>query len=188
MSVQPDNPDFKLGRGIITSTADFYHVSRITIRKVWQHALANFRNPAIQSFISLPRKIGKCGRKQKWNRDEVRAAVKEIPLTQKQSIRSLAFALGMLKSTLFRMKQDELESVFMPVSIAIKLQLTDQHNYSEYFLQRTKLTQQQKTNTTGSTIRFTLMRNCFSSARMLYEFILQQMRYHRRDMRRIGII
>ena len=94
LSVQPDDPDFKLGRGIITSTADFYHVSRITIRKVWQRALANFRNPAIQSFISSPRKVGNCGRKQKWNCDEVQAAVKEIPLTQKQSIRRLAFCTG----------------------------------------------------------------------------------------------
>jgi hypothetical protein len=154
---------------------------------VWQRALANFQNPAIQSFISLPRKIGNCGRKQKWNRDEVQAAVKEIPLTQKQSIRSLALALGMPKSTLFRMKQDKLESVIMPVSIAIKPLLNDQHKLQRVFLQPTKLTQQ-KPNTTGSSIRFTLMRNGFLSARMLYEFILQQMRYHRRDMRRIGII
>jgi hypothetical protein len=139
LSVQPDDPDFKLGRGIITSTADFYHVSRITIRKVWQRALANFRNPAIQSFISSPRKIGNCGRKQKWNRDEVRAAVKEIPLTQKQSIRSLALALGMPKSTLFRMKQDKLESVIMPVSIAIKPLLTDQHKLQRVFFATDKV-------------------------------------------------
>ena len=47
LSVKPDSPDFKLGRRIITSKASCYHVSRITIKKVWQCALADFRNPAI---------------------------------------------------------------------------------------------------------------------------------------------
>jgi hypothetical protein len=154
---------------------------------MWQRALANLQNPAIQLFISSPRKIGNCGRKQKWNRDDVQAAVKEIPLTQKQSIRSLAFALGMPKSTLFRMKQDKLESLIMPVSIAIKPLLTDQHKLQRVFFATDKLTRQ-KSNATGSTIWFTLIRNGFSSASMLYNLILQQMRYRRRDRRRIGII
>jgi hypothetical protein len=47
LSVKSDSPDFKLGRKIIISTASCYHVSRITIKKVWQCALADFRNPAI---------------------------------------------------------------------------------------------------------------------------------------------
>ena len=47
VSVKPDGPDFKLGHRIITSTASYYHVSRITIKKVRQCALAKFRNPAI---------------------------------------------------------------------------------------------------------------------------------------------
>ena len=49
LSVKPDSPDFKLGRRIITSTASCYHMSWITIKKVWQCALTNFRNPAIQT-------------------------------------------------------------------------------------------------------------------------------------------
>ena len=118
-------------------------MSRITIRNVWQRALANFRNPAIQSFISSPQKIGNCGRKQKWNRDEVRATVKEIPLSQKRSIRSLAYALGMPKSTLFRMKQDKLESVIMPVSLAIKPQLTDEHKLQRVFYATEKVDAEQ---------------------------------------------
>jgi len=94
---------------------------------VWQRALANFRNPAIQSFKSSPQKRGNSGRKQIWNRDEVRAALKEIPLNQRRSLRSTANAMGMSKSTLFRMKEEKLDSVIMPVSIAIKPLLTDQH-------------------------------------------------------------
>jgi hypothetical protein len=47
LSVQPDNPDFKLRYGIITSTTSCFHVSRITFRKVRQCALANFWNPTI---------------------------------------------------------------------------------------------------------------------------------------------
>jgi hypothetical protein len=127
LSIKPDDPDLKLGRGVITATANSYHVSRITIRKVWQRALANYRNPNIRSFMSSPQKKGNCGRKQKWNREEVREAVKALPLFQKRTIRSLAQALGIPKSTLFDLKEDKTDTVIMPASIALKPLLTEEH-------------------------------------------------------------
>jgi hypothetical protein len=127
LSVKPGDPDLILGRAVITSTAQFYDVNRKAIRGVWQRALSNFRNPNIRAFISSPQKKGNCGRKKKWDCDELREAVKKIPLYQRRTNRSLAAALGIPKSTLFRLKQDKLESVIMPVSIALKPLLSKVH-------------------------------------------------------------
>jgi len=127
LTIQPDDAAMKLGRGAITAAADAFHVSRITIRKIWQRALANFRNPNIRSFISSPCKKGNCGRNQKWNREEVSEAVKALPLHQRRTIRSLAHALRMPKSTLWDMKDDKRDAVIMPVTIALKPLLTEEH-------------------------------------------------------------
>jgi hypothetical protein len=48
----------------------------------------------IRAFLASPQKK-KCGQKKKWNHDEVREAVKEIPLHHKRTLRDLAGALGM---------------------------------------------------------------------------------------------
>jgi hypothetical protein len=53
----------------------------------------------IRQFCSSPKKKN-CGRPKLWNHDEVREAVKLVPLYQRRSIRDLAAALGMPKSTL----------------------------------------------------------------------------------------
>ena len=127
LSVKPDDPELKLARGIITATAQRFNVDRSTIRLVWQRALANYQNPNIRSFISSPLKKGNSGAKLKWDRDEIREAVKTIPLHQKRSLRSLAGRLGIPKSTVFRIKEEKLAKVIMPVSIAVKPLLTEAH-------------------------------------------------------------
>ena len=86
LSVKPGDPEMKLARGVIKSCADAYGVNRFTIRKVWQRALENYRNPNIQAFISSPQRKGRCGRPLKWNRDDVREAVKNLLLHQRRTI------------------------------------------------------------------------------------------------------
>ena len=56
LSVKPGDPEMNFSRGVIKSCADAYDVNSLTIRKAWQRALANYRNPIIQAFISSPQK------------------------------------------------------------------------------------------------------------------------------------
>jgi hypothetical protein len=92
LTVKPGDPEMKLARGAIKSCADAYGVDHSTIRKVWQRALANYLNPDIRAFRSSPQRKGKCGRPNKWIRDDVREPVKDLPLHQKRTIRSIASA------------------------------------------------------------------------------------------------
>ena len=55
--VKPDDPDMKLPRGAIKSSADTHNVTRWTINRIWERALANYRNPNIRAFRSSPQKI-----------------------------------------------------------------------------------------------------------------------------------
>lgn len=137
--VKPDDPDMKLPRGAIKSCADTHNVTRWTINRIWERALANYRNPNIRAFRSSPEK--KSGRPQKWNRDDVRSAVKELPLHLKRTIRSIATALEIPKSSLFRMKSDKQNMVIMPKSIAVKPLLTEMHKVQRVMFATSKLSE-----------------------------------------------
>ena len=54
-------------------------------------------------------------RHKKWNHDEILKAVTLIPLFKRRTIRDLAHALGIPKSTLWDFKQDKKDN---PVKIA----------------------------------------------------------------------
>jgi hypothetical protein len=64
---------------------------------------------------------------QKWNHDEVREAVALIPLFRRRTIRDLAHALGIPKSTLWDLKQDKDDPVIIACTSALKPFLTEQH-------------------------------------------------------------
>lgn len=116
----------RFARGTIPVVAQDFHVCTRTIRRVWARAVENFENPDICQFRSSPQKH-RCGRPKKWNHDEVREAVKLIPLFQRRTIRDLAAALGIPKSTLFAMKCDKDDPVIIPCTSALKPALTPQH-------------------------------------------------------------
>ncbi len=74
------------------------------------------------------------------DRDQVQETVnKQLPLHQRRTIRSLAAALEIPKSSLFRMKQSKVDSVIMPVSIAVKPLLTDVHKLQRVLFAVSKL-------------------------------------------------
>ena len=118
--------DGKFSRGTLKLVAGDYHVCPRTIRRVWERARQNFENPEVRQFRSSPRKK-KCGRHRKWDPDEIREAVKLIPLFKRRTIRDLAHALAIPKSTLFRLKNDGDEPVIMTCTSALKPALTEQH-------------------------------------------------------------
>ena len=119
----------QFSKGILTAVASEFRVSHDTIRRAWKRAVENFNDPDVKQFRASPQKINNCGRPQKWNRDELREAVKAVPNYQRKTIRSLACALGIPKSTLFTMKSDrENNATILPVSTAAIPLLNDNDN------------------------------------------------------------
>ena len=127
LTVKPGDPNLKLSHGALTAVARDFNVNRKTIKKIWDRALANYHDSHVRAFVSSPQKRTNSGRKQLYDRDEVRAAIKQLPLYQRKTLRSLAAALGISKSTLFRMKESKLDKVIVPSTIALKPLLTEEH-------------------------------------------------------------
>ena len=101
------------------------------------------RTSVIQIYVHLYhlRKQGRSGRPLKWIRDDVREAVSSsLALHQRRTIRSIATALDIPKLTVFRMKQDNHDTVIMPRSIAVKPLLTDVHKVQRVLFVTSKLT------------------------------------------------
>ena len=98
-----------------------------TISNIWARAIANFANPDIRQFRASPKKLGRSGRPRKWNHDDVREAIKLVPLLQRRTIRDLASALGIPKSTVHAMKCEKDNPVIIPCTSALKPRLTEHH-------------------------------------------------------------
>ena len=92
--LQENSVDGKFARGALTAVGHEFHVCNKTIRRVWARALQNFQDPNIRQFRSSPLKKN-CGRPKLWNHNEVRKAIKLVPLFHRRSIRDLAAFLGM---------------------------------------------------------------------------------------------
>jgi hypothetical protein len=105
-SVEDPNDVTKLRRGAITDLARRFHVHRRTISRVWARAVENYENPHVRTFRASPHK-NKTGRRQQWIPEEVREAVKDLPIHRRRSLRCLIGALGIPLTSLFRMKQQD---------------------------------------------------------------------------------
>ncbi|KAI2507526.1 hypothetical protein MHU86_6914 [Fragilaria crotonensis] len=127
----------KFRRGVVSAVANTFHVHESTIRRIWARALANFQDPEVRAFRASPQKK-RCGRKKKWNHDEVREAVKEVPLHHKRTLRDLAAYMGMPLTMLFRMKRG-LDRVIMPFSSSLKPALTEIHKVGRVLYSVSKL-------------------------------------------------
>ena len=110
--LQTHGVDGKFARGTITAIAIEFHVCSKTIRRVWKRADEIFRNPDIRQFRPSPRKRN-CGCPRKWNHGDVYEVVTLIPLFQRGTIRTLATALSIPKSTLHVMKCDNDDPVML---------------------------------------------------------------------------
>ena len=101
--LQNHGNDGKLARGTITAVALEFHVCTKTIRNIWR---VPSRILKIRKFGALckSQKLGRSGRRKKWNHDDICEAVKLVPNFQRRTIRDLAVAIGIPKSTLHAMK------------------------------------------------------------------------------------
>lgn len=101
---------------------------RRTISRVWARAIENYANPHVQTFRASPRK-NKTGRRRQWIPEEVREAVKEVPIHRRRSLRSLSGALRIPLTSLFRMKQQQDDAVILPHTNSLKPLLTPEHQF-----------------------------------------------------------
>ena len=129
-SLKDPNDLNKLRRGALTDIAKMFHVHPRTISRVWARAIENYENPRIKTFRASPRK-NKIGQRRQWIPEEVREAVKQLPIHRRRSLRCLSGALGIPLSSLYRMKQqrDADSAVFLPHTNSLKPLLTPEHQF-----------------------------------------------------------
>jgi hypothetical protein len=117
----------ELKRGALKQVADNFNVQARTITAIWRRACQNYADPTIGAFRASPLKKNNCGGKQKYDRDGVRAAILLVPTHRRKSLRKIASAIGVSKSTMHRMKIDKDDNVIIPHSNAIRPTLRDDH-------------------------------------------------------------
>jgi hypothetical protein len=102
-----------LERGWMAKTARMFSVHHSTMTRLWREISAKIadKNLAVADVLNNPaffeNKRKQTGRHPKWDREELREALREIPTPQRKSIRSLAIAMGVPKSTLHGMVKTE---------------------------------------------------------------------------------
>ena len=74
---------------------------RKQLRECGSVRVKTLRTQKFVSFVPASPQKKKCGRHRKWDPDEIREAVKLIPLFKRRTIWDLAHALAIPKSTLF---------------------------------------------------------------------------------------
>ncbi|KAL2923733.1 Homeobox-leucine zipper protein HDG5, partial [Bienertia sinuspersici] len=111
----------KLPHGIINKLATEWGVSRHTIQRIWRETLKQYR---AGSAIGLHTKKARRGGRKRYTLQT--SQLTEVPLRQRTTLRSLASALNISKSTVHRMvKRGEIKSY----SNLMKPQLTFTHKY-----------------------------------------------------------
>lgn len=94
----------KLARNAISEAAVEFRVDRRTVSRLWKRAAASIErgDPALDV---ASRKVGRQGRKRDWS--EALDKVREVPVEQRGSIRALASAVGIPKTTLFELLRED---------------------------------------------------------------------------------
>ena len=126
--IKDGNQPPKLQQGALTTVANNFNVKPRTIGQIWKRAHQNFEDPSIGAFRASPLKK-QCGRKQKYDCDEVRAAILLVPTHKKRTLHKLASAIGIPLGTLHRMKMED-DKVIAPHSNAIRPHLQDHHQFA----------------------------------------------------------
>lgn len=103
------------------------NVSRQQVYRIWNIAKKNAESCGINS--ATPQKKGKCGRKAIYDDEGIAAAVKNVPLNKRGTMRSLANEIGVSTNVIQRKKA---EGVILSHSSAIKPHLREDNKYAGY--------------------------------------------------------
>ncbi|XP_049394793.1 uncharacterized protein LOC125859114 [Solanum stenotomum] len=122
-----ESKEGKLKYGSLKQASILFNKSRRTISRIWKQCKSSVDNGTPLDVSS--KLVGRVGRK--WVEVDINQ-VKETPLCHRTNIRSLAFAMNMTKSTVFRRIKD---GTIRTHTNSIKPQLTEQNKKSErYYL------------------------------------------------------
>ncbi|KAL4177912.1 hypothetical protein KRP22_002838 [Phytophthora ramorum] len=111
----------KLARHAVMDAAAEFRVDRRTVSRLWKRAVQSLENGDEVCDVAS-RKVGRRGRRKRdWSAELER--VKEIPLAQRGSIRALATAVGIPKTTLYELLKED----GTPTINSIKPSLTDKN-------------------------------------------------------------
>jgi hypothetical protein len=114
-----------LPHGELTKVAKIFGVSRQAIHVLWK----NFGGTDGQPINRSPTNMKRCpkpGRPSRYNREDMRQHVCTIPLRERKTVRSLASALDIPKSTLHDMMRN---GGFWAHTSALKPELTEANKY-----------------------------------------------------------
>jgi hypothetical protein len=117
-----------LQHGALTAVSKLFHVCPRTIKRTWERAIQNHDNPHVGVLRASPQK-NQVARNKKWNTDELREAVKAVPLHQRRSLRLLSGALEVPLSTLHRMRKNDDDQVIRPHTSVLRPLLTNEHQF-----------------------------------------------------------
>ena len=104
----------------IQNVAKKFKCSRSTVYRIWSRAISNFKDSNIAVFEASSLK-NLNGRFKKWNQETIKRKMKRIPFQKRRTIRDLAVALAIPKSTIhwiFKNKEDK--DVIIPHSNSIR--------------------------------------------------------------------
>lgn len=115
----------ELPRGTITDAAKYFDVDKSCISRIWKKAKANRANPDIAYFKASPQKKGRSGRPRLYDREQIGEALRDIPKSDRRTIRSIASKLGIPKSTIGRISKDEEDDNIIAHTNTLKPVLTE---------------------------------------------------------------
>ncbi|RLN10845.1 hypothetical protein BBJ28_00010050 [Nothophytophthora sp. Chile5] len=107
--LQHSQGEGRLPRTAISAAAQKFHVHRNTASRIWNLMKSALDDGAASDAVTdqvLSRKRGNCGRKKK-DYSAALERVKQLPLHQRGSLRALASAVGVPRTTLFRLLRDD---------------------------------------------------------------------------------
>lgn len=121
MHTKPGSAD-ELQHGTINTAASQFQVTRATISNLWKRAKSSKNNGDICMIVDS-RKAGNVGRKKIDYSNRIQA-MKDVPLEDRQNIRTLSYAINVPATTLWRRMKD---GSLKRHSNAVKPWLTDQN-------------------------------------------------------------
>jgi hypothetical protein len=85
--VKEGEPEQKLVHGALTNVAKNFNVTARMVRKIWKRVCQSFAEPTIAAFCGSPLKKNCCGRKKKYDCEEVREAISLVPLHERKTLK-----------------------------------------------------------------------------------------------------
>ena len=127
VKTQTDPPELEFGA--ITKVAKKNRMPVPVVSRIWKEAKKNRMDPNIGAFTRTSN-ARQSGRKRLYDRQEVANAVAQLPIHKRRTIRKLAKALKVPKSTIQRLVKES--ECILPHTNTIKPILTDENKLSRF--------------------------------------------------------